>query len=150
MKKVFWWILAIVFVACLTLSVIFIVRCAGKKNDDVVGQMTVLEDEYTVGEKVYFNFVAFTKNKLNSLTYQINNGAEIQILGVRTGESKDYTGALPDGEYGEFYINSRIVEITTNDYTPGWYNISFYGYDESGARFDLTAQPFSFKLIQAR
>lgn len=137
-------ILAIIIIAGIGVGVFFGVKSCNQKKELFEADMSILQEEYKVGEKIYFDYRIYSDSKLKSLTYTINNGDEKTISNAKFGE----TGELKENKSKrKYYADTRIVEIETGELKAGWYTISFFGYEETtNKRLELTKEPYIFKL----
>ena len=148
MKKLYF-ILAIILIAAVGVGVFFLVKNCNKKEENFNSELSLLENEYVQGEKIYFKYLVYSDIKLKNVNYEINNQGEQAIPASRFGE----TSPLEEGTatYNRaYYFDTRIVEIDTTDMGAGWYTLCFYGYDELNNRYELTNKPYSFKLVAAK
>lgn len=145
MKKIYA-VLAIVLIAVLGVGIIIGAKNCNKSDSAFENEMTLLSEEYVVGEKIYFKYAVFSDVKLVSINYEINNGVEQPVTITPAAE----TSSLENGreDYGKaYYVESKVVEVSTENLCTGWYTLSFYGYDGAGNRYELTERPYSFKLV---
>lgn len=149
MKKI---IVAILVIAILTgvgFGIYGIVK-AVKANDsgngkNITYKVELIEDEYTIGEKVIFRVLATSDIQLTSLRYSINNGEETELT-VTAGDSSDFEAAIGKGKY---FIDSGAEIIETTAKTAGYYTLVVYGYDADETRYEITKDPIVFRLRAA-
>lgn len=149
MKKIIVAILAIAILGCAIWGITAIVKA--KKSDNsgneknVTYRVDLMEDEYTVGEKIILRVIATSDVQFTSIKYSINNGTAT-AFSVTSGESKDFEEAIGDGKY---YVDSGAEMIDTSTMTPGYYTLVIYASDADEATYTLTKDPIVFKLNEA-
>lgn len=149
MKKIIVIIVAVILAACAAVGIIFGVRSCNNKADEnnTTYKMLMLEDEYTVGDNVIFDFYAYSDIEFVGITYKINNGAEKSATGFKTGEAKDHKSY--NGESGKYYIDTAAQVIDTSEMSTGWYSLVLYGTAKDGGVHQINKTPYIFQIVAA-
>ncbi len=138
-------IITVLMVGILALGIYFAVDKANSKKTEDKHVMLYLDEEYTVGDKIIYALYGYSEDKFVEMTYSINNGEEVDIVGAKFGESEDH--AQYEKGVSEYYFDTMGQMINTSSMTAGHYNIVFYGYDAQGERYEI-ASPFYFQLLE--
>lgn len=147
MKKILITVLACVLavVAAVVITVVVMKKNNESNSMNITYQMTMLEDEYTVGDPVVYDFTVFSDVKIVSLSYQIGNGTKVSISGALIGETKNYRGSKLGR--AKYFADTKAKLIDTSSMSAGHYQLSFFGTDENGNEVELTSTPYQFKLV---
>lgn len=149
MKKFLAIILVILLVCGIGCGAYFGIKaCNNEKSTDINNTTyneTMLEEKYTVGDMVIFNFYAYSDIEFVGITYKINNGQEQNITGFKTGSAEEHKNY--DGEEGDYYIDTTAQIIDTSAMTPGYYTIVFSGIAKDGGVYQINTSPYMFQLV---
>lgn len=149
MKKFIAILLSIILIGGIVTGIVFGVKaCNDKKADgnNTVSEMLMLKDEYTVGDKIIFDFYVYSDVQFKSITYSLNNGTEQSITGATTGESTAHEHYRKGGKY---FIDTGATIIETDDMTAGYYTLVFYCADAENVKYQVPSKPYLIKLKAA-
>lgn len=133
MKKVIIFILILLLGAGAAFGISMAVKSCSDKENKVAAKVSLLEDEYAIGDIVTFRVEATSDVELVSMTYVLNAGTE-QSMTVKTGTAEELDINVGNGKYG---IDTGVEMIDTADMAAGNYIIAFYGYDADNTRYDF-------------
>lgn len=148
MKKIIIAILIVIIAVGVGFGIYALVKPNGsiqKEENKLTHRVDLMEDEYTVGEKVVFRVIATADVAFTHITYSVNNGDEVKVS-VTAGESAEFEEAIGKGKY---YVDSGATIIETSSMTAGYYTLVFYAYDADETKYIITSDPIVFRLTTA-
>ena len=153
MKKVIGFIIAIVVSIGATLGLVLGIQACNNKKENTADYIKVevmdsLEDTYTVGDMIVFNYYVYSDIEFVSLTYKINNGEAQNPEGFKCGEAVDHKKY--DGEDGKYFIDTGAQVIDSSDMPVGVYTIILEGTAKDGGVYRLNKTPYIFEIVAVK
>ena len=147
MKKIIIILLAVLLAAGATIGIVFGVKSCNNKvgENNTVENVQMLKDEYKKGEKIIFNFYAYSDVEFISISFKLNNGSETTISGATTGESSEHENY--QGKGGKYFIETGAQIIESSDLELGWYTLVFECKAKDGATYKIPTTPYMFEIV---
>lgn len=148
-KSVLVAILSAILAAVVAVGAMFLYFDFNKKKTNIKFSCSIdyLQSEYTVGDEIIYRFVVYSDIELKTLKYKLANGAEQTVDNVKFGQTKELSEVK--GEVGKYFADTKVQIIQTTELPDGYYTLVFFGYDQDNTRYEITSEPYSFKLVAA-